>query len=200
MKRISTATRWQNLFGDGRDGFRDGDLANGFVATDFEASWCNGVQEELARVIEASGLALDGGNLAQLLAALSRPGVFQTPSATDSSTRAATTAFVAAMLGSMFQASNAQNGFFSFRPVSSLPALIFQWGTHVQVVTSDVPSDPVVFPIAFPNSVFAVLLTHIGSESALNLIVDQNTLTLASFRWKSTYSGNQRQFWFAIGS
>mgnify|MGYP003576275857 CR=1 FL=1 len=72
MKRIDTATRALNLFGPGKDGFKDGDLANGIAPTDLNAAAFNGYQEELANVIEAAGIALDGNNLAQLLAALNR--------------------------------------------------------------------------------------------------------------------------------
>lgn len=67
MKRIDTATRVQNLFGAGKDGFRDGDVAAGFVPTDFNAKWPNGVQEEILNVIEASGQVPSGDDLSQLL-------------------------------------------------------------------------------------------------------------------------------------
>jgi hypothetical protein len=77
MKRIDTATRALNLFGAGKDGFKDGDLANGIVPTDFNAAWCNLLQEEVANVIEAAGIALDGSVRTQLLQAL-RGGGFNT--------------------------------------------------------------------------------------------------------------------------
>lgn len=70
MKRIDTATRAQDLFGAGKDGFRDGDLANGIVPTDFNAKWCNQVQEEIANVIEEAGLELDENDRTQLLQAI----------------------------------------------------------------------------------------------------------------------------------
>lgn len=70
MQRISTLNRIANLFGPGKDGFKNGDLANGVVPTAFNADWCNGVQEELANVIEASGAALNAGSVVQLLTAI----------------------------------------------------------------------------------------------------------------------------------
>jgi len=72
MKRIDTATRAIDLFGPGKDGFKDGDLANGVAPTDFNAAWVNNVQEELASVVEAAGLVLDGATRNQALQALTQ--------------------------------------------------------------------------------------------------------------------------------
>lgn len=75
MKRIDTSTRAVDLFGAGKDGFKDGDLANGVVPTDFNAAWPNGVQEEIARAIEAAGIVLSGVDLTQLTQAIRKlPG------------------------------------------------------------------------------------------------------------------------------
>ncbi|MES2237610.1 MAG: hypothetical protein V4500_07660 [Pseudomonadota bacterium] len=56
--------------------------------------WYNNVQEELCAVIAAAGIALDGANRAQVLAALRSAGVFTTPPQFDNTTKAATTGFV----------------------------------------------------------------------------------------------------------
>lgn len=56
MKRIDTATRAIDLFGAGKDGFKDGNLALAIVATDLDAEWFNDVQEELLSVVETAGL------------------------------------------------------------------------------------------------------------------------------------------------
>lgn len=72
MRRITTSTRWVDKFGAGKDGFRDGDLANSIPPTDLNADWFDQQQEELAAVIEAAGLTLDGDDRAQLLAAIRR--------------------------------------------------------------------------------------------------------------------------------
>lgn len=53
MKRIDTITAL-----NGR--FVDGSKMTGRKATQFSAEWCNGVQEEIANLIEAAGIALDG--------------------------------------------------------------------------------------------------------------------------------------------
>lgn len=72
MQRISTITKVLNLFGVGKHGFRDGDMATNTPPTDFNADWCNSVQEELATVIEGGGLALNPASNSQLFEAVQR--------------------------------------------------------------------------------------------------------------------------------
>lgn len=96
MKRISTATRVLNKFGAGKDGYTDGDVIGGVPATDLEAALFDNVQEEIASVIEAAGIALNGAAYNQLLLALRAAGVFTTPAQFDNTTKAATTAFMKA--------------------------------------------------------------------------------------------------------
>lgn len=69
MKRISTAHRQLDKFGAGKDGFKDG-TPPGAVPTRLEADWCDGLQEELAKVIEAAGLTLSGADYTQLYQAI----------------------------------------------------------------------------------------------------------------------------------
>lgn len=147
MKRIDTATAVPDLFGSGKPGFRDGNLASGQVPTDLNAKWFNQIQEELARVIEAAGLTLDESNLAQLLAALSLPGVFATPAAGDNTTRAATTAFVR-------NASPASLGATGWQRLPS--GLIMQWGS---ILVPTATGAFFTFPIAFPNACLSVSAT-----------------------------------------
>lgn len=70
MRRITTGTRELNLFGPGKDGFKNGDLANAILPTDLNADWFNQMQEELANFIESAGIALDGAVRTQLVQAL----------------------------------------------------------------------------------------------------------------------------------
>jgi len=70
MRRIDTTNRSPNLFGSGKDGFRNGDMGLGVSPTEFNAEWCNALQEELASVIEATGVALNGANNVQVLNAI----------------------------------------------------------------------------------------------------------------------------------
>lgn len=72
MQRITTSTRAVDLFGPGKDGFKDGDLANGIVPTDLNAAMFNGLQEEVLAPVEGVGLAPNGGDLGQLFKAIRR--------------------------------------------------------------------------------------------------------------------------------
>lgn len=69
MHRIDTATAEPDLFGAGKDGFRDG-TAPGVGSTRLDAAFFNALQEEPATVVESSGLVLVKGDHGQLLAAL----------------------------------------------------------------------------------------------------------------------------------
>lgn len=69
MRRISTPTAAQDLFGPGKHGFRNGDPANAILATRLHAEFFNALQEEVASFIEQAGIALDAMDNAQLLKA-----------------------------------------------------------------------------------------------------------------------------------
>ena len=68
MQRITGPTAVD--IGGGRLGFRDENLGAGIEGTDVLAAWLNGVQEEIAGVIEGAGLALNGAVLTQLREAI----------------------------------------------------------------------------------------------------------------------------------
>lgn len=70
MRRITTATRATDLFGPGKDGFRDGNLALAILPTDLNADLFNQLQEEIANVVEGTGIALNGADMTQLLQAI----------------------------------------------------------------------------------------------------------------------------------
>jgi len=70
MDRINTPNAVPDGNGPGKRGFRDGNKALGILATEFDAAFCNGLQEEIAAVIESEGIALDDSDNAQLLAAI----------------------------------------------------------------------------------------------------------------------------------
>ena len=72
MDRISTATKAVDLYGAGKHGFKDGDLANSILPTDLNAAWFNMVQEELLGIIESSGQAAAAGTLDQVTKAIKR--------------------------------------------------------------------------------------------------------------------------------
>lgn len=70
MHRIDSATKVADLFGAGKDGFRDGNKGAGIPATDLTAAFFNDVQENLAGVIESAGIALVKGDGTQLRQAI----------------------------------------------------------------------------------------------------------------------------------
>jgi hypothetical protein len=70
MDRINGAAVSADLFGAGKDGFKDGDKANGIPATIVTAEFLNSIQEEIANVIESQGITLDVNNRTQLKSAI----------------------------------------------------------------------------------------------------------------------------------
>lgn len=72
MDRIDTTTKAVGIFGAGKHGFKDGDLALGVLPTDFDAKWCNAQQEEKMSVIEGAGVVPAAGVFTQLRQALKR--------------------------------------------------------------------------------------------------------------------------------
>ncbi|MGJ8619625.1 MAG: gp53-like domain-containing protein [Methylophilaceae bacterium] len=71
MDRINGSAVSVDLFGAGKDGFKDGDKANGIPATIVTAEFLNSIQEEVANVIEGAGITLDVNNRTQLKQAIS---------------------------------------------------------------------------------------------------------------------------------
>ncbi|KEY42711.1 hypothetical protein [Pantoea agglomerans] len=70
MHRIDTSTAQVDKFGAGKNGFTGGNPQTGELPTALNADFFDSVQEEIAAVIEAAGLALTKSNRAQLLAAM----------------------------------------------------------------------------------------------------------------------------------
>ena len=52
----------RDLFGKGKHGFGPGDKTNGTIATIPGAAFMNAVQEELASIVEAAEIDLDGND------------------------------------------------------------------------------------------------------------------------------------------
>ncbi len=98
MHRIDTATKAADLFGAGKDGFKDGNKASGIAATDLNAAFFNAVQEELAYLIEQAGLTLSYADNTQLRQAISKM-ITEGSGDYKASCRAATTANLAALSG-----------------------------------------------------------------------------------------------------
>lgn len=68
--RIDTATSGADVNGPGLRGFIKGSSTTSTPATRFSADWCNDLQENLCRAIEAAGIELVKGDYGQLTAAI----------------------------------------------------------------------------------------------------------------------------------
>ncbi len=70
MKGIDTSTAVPDMYGPGAAGFRDGDPLSGTPATRLNATWFNGVQQEILNAITDGGLTPDAEDLTQLAQAI----------------------------------------------------------------------------------------------------------------------------------
>ena len=70
MHRIDTSTAQKDKFGAGKNGFTRGNPQTGTPATDLDDDYFDMLQEELAGVVEATGVVLDKSKHNQLLTAL----------------------------------------------------------------------------------------------------------------------------------
>lgn len=70
MHRIDTPTAQKDKFGAGKNGFTAGNPQTGTPATDLDNDYFDMLQEELAEVVEATGVNLDKSKHNQLLTAL----------------------------------------------------------------------------------------------------------------------------------
>ncbi|CRY77048.1 gp53-like domain-containing protein [Yersinia intermedia] len=72
MHRIDTPTAQVDKFGAGKNGFTRGNPQTGVPATALDDDYFDAIQEELAGVIESTGVALDKSKRTQLLTALNK--------------------------------------------------------------------------------------------------------------------------------
>lgn len=72
MDRINTASKAVDLFGVGKHGWKNRNVATGVEPTDFNAEWCNGVQEEELAIIEGAGIVPDAAVRTQVRQAIKR--------------------------------------------------------------------------------------------------------------------------------
>jgi hypothetical protein len=70
MRRIDSSNVQLDKFGPGKHGFQGGNPSTNTPATFFTNSWADALQEEVARVIEGFGVALDPNDNGQMLQVL----------------------------------------------------------------------------------------------------------------------------------
>ncbi|CFR10267.1 bacteriophage tail fiber protein [Yersinia frederiksenii] len=195
MHRIDTPTAQTDKFGAGKNGFTRGNPQTGVPATALDDDYFDAIQEEIAGVVESSGVPLDKGNKTQLLTALKK--LFLRTSNNFSEIAAAGPAATAAAranleLGnaalktvgnaagnipdmSFFTASNSTNGW------QKLPSgLIIQWATSTGTNASGVANT--TLPMQFPTAGLCALVTEGSASWAGNYCVvwGINALTTTS--------------------
>ncbi|HBC5417252.1 hypothetical protein AAIG28_24300 [Citrobacter freundii] len=148
MHRIDTPTAQKDKFGAGKNGFTRGNPQTGTPATDLDDDYFDMLQEELAGVVEASGVNLEKSKHNQLLTALKALLLSRAhPFADIKADGAAAIAEALSNLGF-----TAGNGWFN------LGGTIIQMG-YVNFTTT---SQPVTFPIPFPKAVDHVIVSDAG--------------------------------------
>lgn len=68
--RIDTSTADLNKHGPGKAGFVKGDPSSGVPSTRLSDDWCDDIQENICRAVEAAGIVLEKGNHTQLTDAI----------------------------------------------------------------------------------------------------------------------------------
>ncbi|HCM9146196.1 TPA: hypothetical protein N5K95_001178 [Enterobacter roggenkampii] len=217
MHRIDTSTAQKDKFGAGKNGFTRGNPQTGTPATDLDDDYFDMLQEELAGVVEATGVVLDKSKHNQLLTALKALLLSREhPFADIKADGAAAVAEALSNLGlkeaakrdvgtganqipdmSSFLSSTGDTGFQRFPG-----GLIIQWG-----FTNPSPNNTkntVAFPIAYSTRCNGVILQYVNSG-----IVDNpaqgtphqiGVYTRLGFDFYYTGSATGMQhFWFSWG-
>lgn len=119
--------------------FTDGNPGLGQPASLDPAAWANAVTDELLNVIQAAGLAPSEASVNQLLLAIRSAGVFLTAAQFDSTTKAATTAFVQRALGN-FRGIDTYTASQTVTLTSADAGKIIAFGGTAQVFTLNLPA------------------------------------------------------------
>lgn len=185
MHRIDTPTAQKDKFGAGKNGFTRGNPQTGTPATDLDDDYFDMLQEELAGVVEATGVVLDKSKHNQLLTALkslllSRAHPFADIKADGSA--AVAEALTNLGLGTA-ATKNVGTGSNQLPDMSSFAAslsvsgwqklpggLIIQWG---QVLSNSGGFAPWTYPIAFSTACFHVYATPFVGASANNFTLTE---------------------------
>ncbi|MEQ5769996.1 hypothetical protein NFH98_20710 [Halomonas sp. H33-56] len=147
--------------------FTEGDPSSGVPATELSAAFMNAVMDEIANVIQEAGLTLKTAGTEtgdQLLAALQSLGMGGYASAAEA--QALTSLVKVLTPGRLDDAFEGANQLKASRGYQRLPGGgILQWGIKRPLSGANSYNVDTVFPIAFPNACFSVVVSH-GVDSA----------------------------------
>ncbi|MGL6378184.1 hypothetical protein [Aeromonas hydrophila] len=172
MHRIDTPSRQKDKFGQGKDGFTNGDPQTGVPGTEVSAEFLDSIQEEIASVIEDidSGAVLDKSKKKQLATAIKSiirsAGMKATELAsgtvklaTQDQTNSGTVDEVVVTPKKMragFSILLADSGYIALP--TWLGGLVFQW-TLSQIINSGA-NGTVLLPFSNPGGTIAAITTH----------------------------------------
>ncbi|WP_410751406.1 hypothetical protein [Citrobacter sp. U14242] len=171
MHRIDTPTAQKDKFGAGKNGFTAGNPQTGTPATDLDNDYFDMLQEELAGVVEATGVNLDKSKHNQLLTALKALLLSRAHPFAD--IKADGAAAIAEALSNL--------GFGSFPQYQTLGdgQHIFQHGSGA--ANSSGIAD-IVFPKAFTTTNNLTVTATPTSQQPANYIVSVGTATTTGVR------------------
>lgn len=194
MHRIDTPTAQKDKFGAGKNGFTRGNPQTGTPATDLDDDYFDMLQEELAGVVEATGVVLDKSKHNQLLTALkslllSRVHPFADIKADGSAT-------VAEALSNLGFVGSLTSPGYAVIPLGT-KKLVIQWGT-VTVPTAGSASATYLLALDLGLAQFC---TPIDVSSINNYRVGVATSTKTSITLASTNTQSVTGvMWLSIGT
>ena len=194
MHRIDTPTAQKDKFGAGKNGFTRGNPQTGTPATDLDDDYFDMLQEELAGVVEATGVVLDKSKHNQLLTALKSLLLSRVHPFAD--IKADGSAAVAEALSNLGFVGSLTSPGYAVIPLGT-KKLVIQWGS-VTVPTAG--SASATYQLAL-NAGLAQFCTPVDVSSINNYRVGVATSTNTSITLASTNTQSVTGvMWLSIGT
>lgn len=224
MHRIDTPTAQKDKFGAGKNGFTRGNPQTGTPATDLDDDYFDMLQEELAGIVEATGIALAKSNRTQILTALKALFLSRShPFADIKNDGAAAIAEALTNLGLKEAAKrDVGTGTNQIPDMASFAGLkgsnghktlpggdLFQWGI-IALKTTPAGTTIGTFPKAFPVAGQQILVTHDNPQTGILAFGSAQIINTTQFRvnamaidgatFTMVPAGDVSLRWFAVGS
>ncbi|WP_429865033.1 gp53-like domain-containing protein [Enterobacter roggenkampii] len=194
MHRIDTTTAQKDKFGAGKNGFTRGNPQTGTPATDLDDDYFDAIQEELAGIVEATGVALDKSKRNQVLTALKALLLSRVHPFAD--IKADGAAAVAEALSNLGFVGSLTSPGYAVIPLGT-KKLVIQWGT-VTVPTAGSASATYLLALDLGLAQFC---TPIDVSSINNYRVGVATSTKTSITLASTNTQSVTGvMWLSIGT